>query len=78
MGAVRMNITLPEETVAKLNKKVKPRNRSAVIAKALEEYFNKSERQQLVRSMIEGYKTRGSNAETDLWDAATSDGDDEY
>jgi metal-responsive CopG/Arc/MetJ family transcriptional regulator len=81
MGAIRMNITLPAKTVAKLKKKVKPRNRSAVIARALEEYLDKSERNDLVRSMIEGYQSRAAEKteEADLWNSTLTDGlDEEY
>lgn len=81
MSAVRMNITLPAKTVAKLKKKVKPRNRSAVIAQALEEFLNKSERHDLLRSMVEGYKSRAQEGsdETELWDSTLGDGlDDKY
>lgn len=63
MGAVRLNISLPEKTAKKLRKNVKPRERSAVIAKALDLYFNRDEAKSLIAEMIEGYT---ANQEDDL------------
>lgn len=56
MGAIRMNITLPEKTAKNLRKRVKPRERSAVIAEALELYFKRQSQTEIVRKMIEDYK----------------------
>ena len=59
-GAVRMNITLPQKTVKQLKKVAKLRERSAVIAEALDLYFNRQKETDLVRMLIEDYKS--SNA----------------
>lgn len=55
MGAVRLNISLPEKTAKKLRKNVKPRERSAVIAEALDQYFKRDHTKSLLEEMIEGY-----------------------
>lgn len=55
MGAVRLNISLPEKTAKKLRKNVKPRERSAVIAEALDLYFKRDDSKSLIEEMIEGY-----------------------
>lgn len=55
MGAVRLNISLPEKTAKKLRKNVKPRERSAVIAEALDLYFKRDDAKSLIEEMIEGY-----------------------
>ena len=55
MGAVRINISLPEKTAKKLRKNVKPRERSAVIAEALDLYFKRDDAKSLIEEMIEGY-----------------------
>lgn len=55
MGAVRLNISLPTQTAKKLRKKVKARERSAVIAEALDLYFKRDETKSLIEEMIEGY-----------------------
>jgi metal-responsive CopG/Arc/MetJ family transcriptional regulator len=63
MAAVRLNISLPEKTAKKLRKKVKPRERSAVIAEALDQYFKRDDAKSLIDEMIEGYI---ANREEDL------------
>lgn len=55
MPAVRLNISLPQKTVKKLRKNVKPRERSMVIAQALELYFEHDHSKTLLEEMIEGY-----------------------
>jgi len=60
MSAVRINITLPEEIVKRLNKMTKQRERSAYIAEALEFYQKHQHKKNLMEEMIEGYlKTQG-------------------
>jgi len=63
MAAVRLNISLPEKTAKKLRKNVKPRERSAVIAEALDQYFKRDDAKSLIDEMIEGYI---ANREEDL------------
>lgn len=55
MSAIRMNISLPEKTAKKLKKQIKPRERSAIIAEALELYFKRDQSKSLIEEMIEGY-----------------------
>ncbi len=81
MGAIRMNISLPEKVAKKLRKSVKPRERSAVIAEALELYFAGKSQNTLIQEMIEGYKATAkedSELAAEL-DSTIGDGlDDEY
>lgn len=80
MGAVKMNITLPFKTADNLKKKVKPRERSKVIAEALDLYFKKSSRTKLIKELIEAYSVRAEERSEiqDDWDATLKDGlDDE-
>jgi metal-responsive CopG/Arc/MetJ family transcriptional regulator len=80
MSAVRMNITLPAKTASLLKKRVKPRERSQVIAEALELYFRQDPRKELVRDLIEAYSQRGRDDSGDFgdWDVSVADGlDDE-
>ncbi|MFP5519895.1 MAG: hypothetical protein ACLGGX_08325 [Bdellovibrionia bacterium] len=56
MSAVRMNITLPEKVAKKLRRTVKPRERSSVIAEALNQYFERNSNETLMKELIEGYK----------------------
>ncbi len=68
MGAVRMNITLPQKTVKQLKKVAKPRERSAVIAEALDLYFRRKEETGFVRQLIEDYKASNDlSAEDHEW-----------
>ena len=80
MGAIRMNITLPFKTAEKLKKRVKPRERSQVIAVALELYFRSAGKNKLVKELIEAYSSRANDGADDqeLWDTTLLDGlDDE-
>ena len=76
MGAVRMNITLPNKIAAQLKKKVKPRERSQIIAKALEDYFKKESKEVLVKELLDAYSTRAKEGfeDQDLWDTTLNDG----
>ena len=58
MAAVRLNISLPEQTVKKLKKSAKPRERSLIITEALELYFKRDQTKTLIEEMIEGYIAR--------------------
>ena len=80
MSAVKMNITLPERTAKKLRKAAPARERSKVIAEALELYFQKQTKTQLVRELIEVYSARANenSPETREWlDAKLHESDDE-
>ena len=80
MNAVKINITLPAKTAEKLKKRVKPRERSQVIAEALELYFKNISKEKLVRELIEAYSYRadGKIDDHELWDSTLNDGlDDE-
>lgn len=55
MGAVRVNMTLPEDVIKLLNKKAKPGERSAFIAEAIRHYVKKESQEELIARMIEGY-----------------------
>jgi hypothetical protein len=57
MGAVKMNITLPAKIASTLKAKVKPRERSAVIAKALALYFKNANQKTIMQDLIQAYKT---------------------
>lgn len=68
MGAVRMNISLPEKVAKKLRKTVKPRERSAVIAAALDQYFLRKGKENLMQELIDGYKASADvDSETSEW-----------
>jgi metal-responsive CopG/Arc/MetJ family transcriptional regulator len=80
MGAVRMNISLPEKVAKKLRKSVKPRERSAVIAEALNQYFRQKGKENLMQELIEGYKASAqADRETEEWlGADLGEMNDEY
>jgi metal-responsive CopG/Arc/MetJ family transcriptional regulator len=71
MSAVRLNISLPQKTVKKLKKNVKPRERSMIIAEALELYFERNQAKTVLEEMIEGYI---ATSEEDLRMAHEMDG----
>lgn len=60
-----MNISLPEKTAKKLRKSVKPRERSAVIAEALDLYFERVKKENLMQELISGYKASAQLSEED-------------
>ena len=75
-----MNITLPAKTATKLKKTVKARERSRVIAEALELYFQREARVNLLKDLTEAYTARSEEglADAELWDSTLKDGlDDE-
>ncbi len=57
---MRLNITLPDSIAKKLSNK---RNKSRFIAEALREKFEREEREELKRLLIEGYSQRANEAE---------------
>ncbi len=58
MSMVRMNITIPEDLVNKLDQLVGPRKKSRFIAETLKERVKKIEEDKLQKMLEEGYKTR--------------------
>lgn len=56
MSTVRLNITLPEELVKKLDQLAGPRSRSSFIAQCIRERLQEIEREQLLKELEEGYK----------------------
>jgi metal-responsive CopG/Arc/MetJ family transcriptional regulator len=58
MGAVRMNITIPEGLARKLDRLVSPRKKSEFIVKSLEERIRRIEREELEAKLKEGYEVR--------------------
>lgn len=69
MGAVKMNITLPAKVAKTLKQKAKPRERSALIAEALELYFEKQMKKNVMEDLIEAYKLSAAelNEEDSEW-----------
>lgn len=65
MGAVRMNITLPEDVVKILKKKTKAGEKSAYIAEAVRSYSKKESQEELIKRMIEGYRSESELSEED-------------
>jgi len=57
MGAVRINITLPEDVVKILKKKTKSGEKSAFIAEAIRFYAKNETQEDLIKRMIEGYQS---------------------
>jgi metal-responsive CopG/Arc/MetJ family transcriptional regulator len=55
---VRMNITIPEDLVNKLDQLVGPRKKSRFITETLKERVKKIEEDKLQKMLEEGYKTR--------------------
>jgi len=58
MSMVRMNITIPEDLVNKLDQLVGPRKKSRFITETLKERVKKIEEDKLQKMLEEGYKTR--------------------
>jgi len=58
MGAVRLNITLPEELAQDLSNIVKPKNKSRFIAEALKQRLKKIRYDKLQEMLEEGYRAR--------------------
>jgi hypothetical protein len=68
MAAVRMNISLPEKVAKKLRKQLKPRERSRAIAEGLELYFEKIQKADLLKTLIEDYKSSADlDEESNSW-----------
>lgn len=79
MGAIRMNITLPEDVVKILKKKTKAGEKSAFIADAIRSYTKNESREDLVKRMISDYQSYQLTGEDREWlDADLGEADDEY
>lgn len=76
MGAVRMNITLPEDVVGILKKKTKSGEKSAFIADAVRSYAKKESKEALIKRMIQDYSEYKLSDEDKEWlDADLGDTD---
>lgn len=80
MGAIRMNITLPEDVVKILNKKAKSGEKSFFIAEAIRFYSKRESQENLIKRMIEGYQVSNKLSDEDLeWlNADFGESQDEY
>jgi len=80
MGAVRLNVTIPEELVSQLDKLVGSRNKSRFITEALRERIETIQEQKLIKILEEGYKTRKQEglSITRDFEPADLEGWDEY
>ena len=58
MGAVRLNITLPEELVRDLDRVVKPNKKSQFIAETLRQRLEKIRYEKIQKALAEGYAVR--------------------
>ena len=58
MNTVRLNITLPDNLVAKMNSLIKPRQRSRFIADAVQQKITELEEFALKKQLEEGYTAR--------------------
>lgn len=75
MHTVRMNITLPGDVAAHLNK---IRNKSAFIAESIKERVRHIEEEQLSRQLEAAYRDEVTETEAageaETWDGASADG----
>ncbi|MFN3698348.1 MAG: hypothetical protein ACK4VO_12995 [Pseudobdellovibrio sp.] len=67
MGAVRMNITLPEDVVKILKKKTKSGEKSSFIAEAIRSYSKKESQEELIKRLITEYSSYEMNTEDEDW-----------
>lgn len=65
MGAVRFNITLPEDVVKILKRKTKPGGKSAFIAEAVRSFVRNESQEELIKRMIEGYQASSELSDED-------------
>lgn len=79
MGAVRVNITLPEDVVKILKKKTKAGEKSAFIADAVRFYAKNESNEALIKRMIADYSSYSLSSEDKEWlDADLGEQEDEY
>lgn len=80
MGAVRMNITLPDDVVKILKKNTKAGEKSAFIAEAIRSFAKNESQQDLIKRMIQGYQAGNELSDEDKeWlNADLGENEDEY
>jgi metal-responsive CopG/Arc/MetJ family transcriptional regulator len=80
MGAIRLNITLPEELSHRLDSLIGPRRKSRFIAEALEQKMAELEHKALLKKLEEGYKASRKEAHelTKSFENVDLEGWDEY
>jgi predicted DNA-binding protein len=80
MGAIRLNITLPEELSHRLDSLVGRRRKSRFIAEALEQKMAELEHNALLKKLEEGYKAGRKEAHeiTKSFENVDLEGWDEY
>ncbi len=80
MSVVRMNITLPEDLVHKLNRLTRSRKKSQFIAEALKERIEKIQHKELQKALEEGYKAmkQESHSIAKEFESIDLEGWDEY
>ena len=71
---VRLNITIPEDVAEQLNQ---VKNKSRFIAQAVQEKFEREQKERLIEEMIEGYQQPEDEEFLRDWDVTTPDGIDE-
>lgn len=73
MRAARVNYTIPKHLHEKLNRFVKPGERSSFVTKAIEEKLRLQEKENLKKQLAEGYKNRAAEDKeiNKEWDVAT-------
>ncbi|MFH1147709.1 MAG: hypothetical protein V1736_08375 [Pseudomonadota bacterium] len=75
MGSARLNISIPEKTLASMDKDVKPGERSKFIAEAIESLLRKRREERLARDYQEAAEEiRAVNAD---WEGTLGDGLDD-
>ena len=76
MKNVKVNFTIPENTISRLKRLIPEGTRSAFVGSALEEKLNKTEHERFLELMKEGYLARRQeDIETNQeWEAATLEG----
>lgn len=67
MGAIRMNITLPEDVVKILKKKTKSGEKSSYIAEAIRSYSKKESQEVLIKKLIAEYSSYEISSEDEEW-----------
>jgi len=80
MGAVRLNITVPENLARQLDKLVGPRKKSRFITETLKKRIEEIENEQIQKLLEEGYKQRKAEslALTKEYEPTDLEGWDEY
>ena len=76
MKTLKLNFTIPEDTVVALRSRIGERKRSAFVSEAIRDKLNQLEQEELRQSLIEGYRARREeDSSTDSeWEAPTLEG----